>query len=336
MANPRIHLIGLGSIGTLVAHSLRSIPAPPPVTLLLHREALYQQFISRGRKIHLQIGEGGPVQESGGYDVELPGDATRSVTEPIHCLIVATKAPATVSALQPIQHRLGRQSTICLLQNGLGQIEELDKHLFPDPLTRPTYMFGIMRHGVYIKSPLEAVLAGRDGSGTIGVVNDQASSASRYLIDRLVAAPLLRCTEMPWRDLHQAQLLKLATNCVVNPLTALLDVRNGALLEHPVLHEMQHQLLEEISMVFRHLPELQHLPGVQGQLSVAALEEQLTSNIQKTASNSSSMREDVRAGRATEIGFINGWVVRRGEEMGIPCPTNGCLAQLILAQSLLQ
>ncbi|GKZ36042.1 2-dehydropantoate 2-reductase (Ketopantoate reductase) (KPA reductase) (KPR) [Aspergillus brasiliensis] len=341
----RIHLIGLGSIGTLIAHSLRSLPAPPPITLLLHRESAYQDFLSGGNKLRLQIGEEGPTQESTGYDSELLQLQDHSEeSPPIHHLIVAVKASATIPALRSIQHRLGRHSVICLFQNGLGQIEELNEHLFPDPLTRPTYMFGIMRHGVYIKAPFEAVLAGLTGSCALGIVDDgqQASSSSssstastqsQFLSNRLVEAPIIRCSKLPWMELHQAQLLKLATNCVVNPLTALLDVRNGSLLANPELQEMQRQLLQEISRVFRRLPELQGLPDVQELFSVASLEEQLIGNIEKTASNSSSMREDVRAGRATEIAFINGWIVRRGQELGLDCPTNRCLTQLILAKS---
>ncbi|GLA52377.1 2-dehydropantoate 2-reductase (Ketopantoate reductase) (KPA reductase) (KPR) [Aspergillus niger] len=339
MTSQRIHLIGLGSIGTLIAHSLRSLPTPPPITILLHRESAYQDFLSGGSKLRLQIGEDGPTQETTGYDAELlQGES------PIHHLIVAVKASATIPALRSIQHRLGRHSVICLFQNGLGQIEELNERLFTDPLTRPTYMFGIMRHGVYIKAPFEAVLAGLTGSCALGIVNNdqQASSLSasstasvqsRFLINRLVEAPIVRCSELPWMELHQAQLLKLATNCVVNPLTALLDVRNGSLLANPELQEMQRQLLQEISLVFRRLPELQGLPDVEEQFSVARLEEQLIGNIEKTASNSSSMREDVRAGRATEIAFINGWIVRRGQQLGLDCPTNRCLTQLILAKS---
>ncbi|OJJ68303.1 hypothetical protein ASPBRDRAFT_58329 [Aspergillus brasiliensis CBS 101740] len=344
----RIHLIGLGSIGTLIAHSLRSLPAPPPITLLLHRESAYRDFLSGGSKLRLQIGEEGPTQESTGYDSELLQLQDHSEESPIYHLIVAVKASATIPALRSIQHRLGRDSVICLFQNGLGQIEELNEHLFPDPLTRPTYMFGIMRHGVYIKAPFEAVLAGLTGSCALGIVDDgqqesssltvsspssSSTASTRFLITRLVEAPIIRCSELPWMELHQAQLLKLATNCVVNPLTALLDVRNGSLLANSELQEMQRQLLQEISRVFRRLPELQGLPDVQELFSVASLEEQLIGNIEKTASNSSSMREDVRAGRATEIAFINGWIVRRGQELGLDCPTNRCLTQLILAKS---
>ena len=52
----------------------------------------------------------------------------------------------------------------------------------------------------------------------------------------------------------------------------------------------------------------------------------------KTAENSSSMREDIRKGRATEVEYINGYVVKRGEEMGVKCVLNYMLMQLVLGK----
>jgi Ketopantoate reductase len=48
-----------------------------------------------------------------------------------------------------------------------------------------------------------------------------------------------------------------------------------------------------------------------------------------TASNRSSMLQDVRSGRPTEIDWINGEVVRRGARHGVPTPVNEALLQLV-------
>lgn len=347
MAPPPIHILGLGSIGTFIAHSLRSLPARPPVTLLLHRPGLYDQFLAREGKLRVQIGESGPSAEQNGFEVELLGKSQDSAhqqsTDPIKCLVVTVKASSTIAALQSIQHRLNHQSTVCLLQNGLGQIEQLNDQLFPNPHTRPTYISGIMRLGVYLRSPFDAVLAGMTGSVTVGTVpggnnnnnnnNDSTSPSTRYLLDRLTESPILQCTESPWADLFQAQLLKLSANCVINPLTAVLDVRNGALLDNLEVLPLQRQLLQEVSRVFQRLPALRDRPDAQQQFAFPSLEASLISVIQQTASNSSSMREDLRKGRATEIEFINGWVVQQGEALGVDCSANRMLRQLIRAKS---
>ncbi|PYH81824.1 2-dehydropantoate 2-reductase [Aspergillus uvarum CBS 121591] len=343
MAPPPIHILGLGSIGTFIAHSLRSLPTRPPVTLILHRPGLYDQFLARDGKLRVQIGESGPSAEQNGFDIELLGKSPNSPhqqsTDPIQCLVITVKASSTIAALQSIQHRLNHQSTVCLLQNGLGQIEQLNDQLFPNPHTRPTYISGIMRLGVYLRSPFDAVLAGMTGSVTVGTVNDNdnnnnnTSTSTRYLLDRLTESPILQCTESPWSDLFQAQLLKLSANCVINPLTAVLDVRNGALLNNLEVLPLQRQLLQEVSRVFQRLPALRDRPDAQQQFAFPSLEASLISVIQQTASNSSSMREDLRKGRATEIEFINGWVVQQGEALGVDCSANRMLRQLIRAKS---
>lgn len=338
-----IHIIGLGSIGSFLAHSIRALPNPPPVRLLIHRKNLYDEFASKNWTLGLRVSEDGALQEQGGFDAELlsQSSSTSTSAEPIRNLIVAVKASATVSALRPIQHRLGPQSTICLFQNGMGQIEDLNEKIFTDPAMRPTYMFGIMRHGVYLRSPTEAILSGLNGRAAIGIVDAEENMGTRqadpqFLLDTLLRSAILRCEQLAWKELLQNQLFKLAANCVLNPLTAILDVRNGVIKENPDLQPLIQRLLQEISLVFQSLPEIRDLPSEQkDRFSVSSLEGLVMDTIEKTAGNSSSMREDVRKGRPTEIEYINGWILRRARELGIECQSNAGLMELVLAKSRL-
>jgi 2-dehydropantoate 2-reductase len=225
----------------------------------------------------------------------------------------------------------------------MGQIEDLNERVFVDKARRPTYMFGIMRHGVYLRSSTEAILSGLNGTAAIGVVDgeEHTTRSSRqadpqFLLDLLLRSPILRCEELAWKELLQNQLFKLAANCVLNPLTAILDVRNGVIKENPDLQPLIQSLLREISVLFRSLPEIKNLPDEQkDRFSVPSLEALVMDTIEKTAGNSSSMREDVRKGRATEIEYINGWILRRARELGIECQANAGLMQLVLAKSRL-
>ncbi|KAJ5934819.1 2-dehydropantoate 2-reductase family protein [Penicillium verhagenii] len=328
-----IYILGLGSIGSFIAQCLRSVADPPPVTLLIHRESLFQDLSANDWKLGLRVGEHGDLQQSSGFSAELLGK-TASSTNQIRHLIVAVKASATVAALEPYKDRIGRETTICLFQNGLGQIDDLNERLFSDPSVRPTYMCGVIRHGVYLKAAVEAILSGPNGCVDIGFVDGDKARRGRFLVDTLVRSPMLRCTELKDADLLRVQLLKLATNCVLNPLTALLDIRNGELSENSALWPVQRQLLDEISKVFENIPGTQEMICDEApQFSVALLETTLRDTVEKTAQNSSSMREDVRKGRSTEIDNINGWIIKKGKELGIDCPVNTCLTQMILAKN---
>jgi 2-dehydropantoate 2-reductase len=384
----RIHLMGMGSIGTFIAHALLSLPNPPPISLLFHRPEMYEAFEAGDRIVRVINQQNNTNDERSGYDVDLANyDSNQNLVswryvphyssnptppEPdeilptgevkIYTLIVTVKGPATVTALRSVKHRISPETTICLMQNGMGQIEELNDEVFRDPETRPTYMLGLVTHGVYLTQQFAAYHVGT-GSIAVGVVRDvdkfpmppkspplslteadrrrmyptdddlYANITSRYLLRTLTRSPILICAAIPYLDLLQLQLEKLTINCIINPITALMNVPNGSLLRNGALSKTSRLLLAEISAVIRTLPELEGVPSIRSRFSPARLESLYLSVAQNTAQNSSSMREDIRNGKDTEIEYINGYIVRRGEEQGLKCVLNYMLMQLIKGKS---
>ena len=160
-----------------------------------------------------------------------------------------------------------------------------------------------------------------------------AHLSSRYLLRTLTRSPILACAPFPYLDLLQLQLEKLAINACLNPVTTLLNIRNGAILSNTSLNRVHRLLLAEISLVIRNLPELAGLSGVRVRFSPERLETLLTGVAQKTAENSSSMREDVRRGKNTEVEYINGYIVKRGEQQGVKCVLNYLIMQLVLGKT---
>lgn len=151
----------------------------------------------------------------------------------------------------------------------------------------------------------------------------------RYLLRTLLRIPVLCATAFSPPDLLQLQLEKLAVNCIINPLTVMLDVRNGAVLYNYSLTRVMRLLLSEISLVVRSVPELQYIPNVQQRFDPGRLETLVVGVANRTRDNISSMLADVRAGRETEIEYINGWIVKRGEELGIKCFMNYMLVHMV-------
>ncbi|KAF2184816.1 hypothetical protein K469DRAFT_727029 [Zopfia rhizophila CBS 207.26] len=404
----RIHILGIGSVGRFIAHSLRGIPNPPPITLLFHRPRMLKLWDEASQE--LRIITDGSSEKRGGFDVELafarprfhgheiplqddfsdpsaqrpseskdasPQLSEGESTEPINTLIVCTKMPHVLSALSSVRHRLHPESVILFMQNGMGIVEKVNKEIFPDPETRPHYMLGINSHGMNVNpdDPFSATHAGfgtislglmpheRDqkpapyapglqfkpgGSNTEPIATDAAHAPdpypglkspgppgfrwtpyNRYLLRTLLRTPVLCATAFSPPDLLQLQLEKLAVNCIVNPLTVLLDARNGTILYNYYLTRTMRLLLSEISLVIRNLPELQYIPNVQQRFDPGRLETMVVGVAHKTRDNISSMLADVRAGRQSEIDYINGWIVKRGEMMGVRCVMNYMLLQIV-------
>ena len=80
------------------------------------------------------------------------------------------------------------------------------------------------------------------------------------------------------------------------------------------------------------MPELEGIPNVRTRFSASRLEAFSLQITKKTGKNSSSMREDIRHVRKTEIDYINGYIVKRGEELGIKCVLNYMIVNLIKAK----
>jgi 2-dehydropantoate 2-reductase len=115
---------------------------------------------------------------------------------------------------------------------------------------------------------------------------------------------------------------KLVINCAINPLTALLRLKNGELLERPPAREMMGVLAQETAQVA--IAEQIRLPF---QDPIAAAEEVA----QKTAANQSSMLQDVLRGAPTEIDAICGAVVKVAQKYNLPTPMNWACWQLVRA-----
>jgi 2-dehydropantoate 2-reductase len=286
----------------------------------------------------------------------------------IYTVICTVKAQHSVSAMRNIRHRVDSRSTVLLMQNGLGQIDELIEEVFTDPKTRPTFLIGVISHGCHMAGSTTVRHAGF-GVTSLGIYRDASkhplppksltqnlseltpeqrilhypsdaelyatSLSARYLLRTITRSPTLACAAYPYLDLLQLQLEKLSSNALINPLTAIYDVPNGATLTNPPLSTIQNMLAAELSLIIRLLPELATIPGLSQRFSAERLKALATNLAEKTAKNSSSMREDMRRARpTTEIDYINGYIVKRGREVGVQAAVNFMVVQLMKAKML--
>lgn len=233
-----------------------------------------------------------------------------------------------VEALQSLKPRLGPRSNLLFLQNGCGVIDAVNKDLFPDQLTRPNYIIGVICHGAGLNSPFNITHTGFAAT-SIGAAprGDSGRDASdSYLLKALPQSFNLNATAYPYLSAFQVQLEKLAINAFCNLYCALADSKNGYLFTIP---DQRRAILTEISAVVQALPELQGVEGIKERFSVERLEETVEGIIEKTRETTCSMVWDFRGERKTEVSFINGYWMKRGREVGVVTPVNAELVRSI-------
>lgn len=307
-----------------------------------------------------------------GFPREVPG----AEPWPIDTLIVTTKADATFAAIRPLVSRITPATTVVLLQNGMGVLDLLMERLWPQPDARPHFVLANSTHGCYRKRPLQAVHAGF-GSLFLGVVpsprlvemdraiggtDPDLSAVPKGTLCETLALFLAMPLDVHWEPVRAFQLRalrKVAINACINPVTALVDCKNGDLFGVPAALDLFRALCTETSQVLEayardakaaenasetdavHLSTLpladlltqtdaDGMPLLDASLKPASLLHEVENVVRATAANWSSMHQDIKTRRGrTEVDFINGYIAELGRAYGIPTPANDTLISLV-------
>ncbi|TFK56644.1 hypothetical protein OE88DRAFT_1721803 [Heliocybe sulcata] len=404
----RFHVIGLGSIGTLLSFHLRRALEPKHTIHLLHKSnglaetarkegghigveyngvylnetgykhegfdptaRIYRELVKQGRAARTAIAGG----EESKQVVEIP-EVPESTT--IESLFVTTKAHAVYNVIEGLLPRLSPRCTIVLGVNGMGVYEALVSTLFRNPATRPHFILMSNTHGAWLKRHGHVVHSGpgniqfglvpdprgRDFEGSMHPggplssphsrqhnLNDIAlpqndPHAAEYVSLRntvyaLLSMKDLKTTWLPMSELQVAMRKKLVANAVINPLTALMNCRNGEVFRSDQGMDIMKKVCSEAGQVFsadiRSQPRGFEQPedaAPQGDpvplaLKQAGLIKNCIGVAKQTASNFSSMLLDVQKGKETEIDYINGYLVKLGNKYGVSMLTTSTLAHLV-------
>jgi 2-dehydropantoate 2-reductase len=248
--------------------------------------------------------------EANGDERNYPVEATRDpqLCKGTRFALVLVKSWQTERVAQQLRNCLHQQGVALTLQNGLGNDIVLAEALGPGRVA-----LGVTTTGATLLSP-----------GTVKPVGDGTIMLGDHPRMKPLA-DLLRMAGFRVKTVKDTTSLlwgKLVINSAINPLTALLNVCNGELLERPEARDLMAEIALETAAVAKaigiNLPYADPVEAVEGVAN-------------RTAANRSSMLSDVLRGRPTEINAINGAVVRTGEEIGIPTPLNQTLWQLVSA-----
>jgi len=298
----RIAIIGIGAMGCLFGARLA-----PWVDVLMVGTWPEGMAALRERGVTLVDAEGEhivPVQaisDEGGFE-----------SRPYELALILVKSYQTVRAAEQAAALLAPEGLALTLQNGLGNREALVARLGAERVAQ-----GVTAQGATLLGPGRVYHAG-GGPTYLGV------TAGTF--DRLEAvATLFRQAGF---ETHLAEDIaglawgKLVVNAAINPLTALLRVPNGALLEN----EDARMLMEAAARETAAVAQAQGI--VLPFADPAARAREVAA---RTASNRSSMLQDVLRGGPTEIEAISGAVVCEGRRLGVPTPINETLWHLVRA-----
>ncbi|TQV75518.1 2-dehydropantoate 2-reductase [Aliikangiella marina] len=206
-------------------------------------------------------------------------------------ILICVKAHCLSELGQKLRSKVMNSCPIVLMMNGLGLVEIMQGFKYQNPILHASIV-----HGAFISN--DQLVHTGNGKTILGNLHsDYAGEEFEQTIELLDY--VLPTAE--WSDDHKTNmLLKVVINAIINPVTALLDIKNGLVVEQHKLIPLAARLLNELSPLLRII-----LP----QFSQDEITQRIIQVAENTAGNSSSMRQDLHKKKTTEIDFINGYLI---------------------------
>ena len=297
----RIVVIGAGAMGSLFA--ARLAPIASVVVLSRWAEAI-AEIRARGLRL---------VEAKGERAHFVPISSDPAAAAPADLVLVLVKSYDTTHAAEWAAAALAPAGLALTLQNGLGNAEILATTIGPQRTVQ-----GVTSEGATLLGPGRVRHAG-SGVTSIGTKPELAARLEEI-------AALFRLAGFATSLSDQVDPLvwgKLVISAGINPLTALLDVPNGRLVEDDAARAALHLAVGEAAAIAGKVGIPLPYPDARARAEEVC---------RATAANLSSMLQDVRRGSRTEIDAINGALVGVAESAGLAAPVNRLLWHLVRAR----
>jgi 2-dehydropantoate 2-reductase len=239
--------------------------------------------------------------------VTMRADTSPAAVKDAELVLFCVKSGDTESAGAAIAPYLSAQASVLSMQNGVDNAARLStaigRHAIPVVVYVATEMAGpghVRHHG--------------RGDLAIGPSDASAAIASLMTAAGLPSEVSNRVFDALWT--------KLIINCAFNGLSAIAQLSYGDLIRQPHVQQTMRDIFDECVAVAR----------ADGITLADNLWQSLTEIAVTMAGQRSSTAQDLARGRKSEIDHLNGYVVRRGKELGVPAPVNRavlCAVQLL-------
>lgn len=257
-----------------------------------------------GRPQHVQVFEAkGLRMQTLTFDetVKVQASTEASAVAGADLVLFAVKSPDTETAGAQMREHLKPGALVLCLQNGLDNAERL-RAVLP---------------GVQVAAAVVYVATEMAGPGHLrhhgrGELVIEPSPASERVAQALATAGV--STEIS-DNVRGALWVKLILNCAYNALSAVGRIAYGELVQQPGVKDTMRDVVAECRAVAA--ADGVTLPG-DVDLAVRRIAETMPSQYSSTA-------QDLMRGKPSEIDHLNGYVVRRGEALGVPTPANRVL-----------
>jgi 2-dehydropantoate 2-reductase len=295
---PRIAVVGAGAVGGYFGGTMALAGAP---------------IVMIGRKQFADaVNQNGLLLDKGELEQRVNVKATTDMAalRDTELVLFCVKTVNNKSAATEMARFLAPEATVVSLQNGVDNVEQIESITHVRAVPAAVYV------AVSVPEPGRVKHLAR-GDLIIGPKSEQTEKLAK-IFNR--AGVPCRVTG----NIEGELWIKLLCNCALNAISALGHARYGQLAESTDARELMEAIVREVLSVAQAANVV--LPNINDARSGIAAAIQIATQMPGALS---STAQDLERCRATEIDSLNGYIVRRGAELGVKVPVNHALATLV-------
>ncbi|TMO55503.1 ketopantoate reductase family protein [Pseudoalteromonas phenolica] len=294
MAN--VHILGAGAVGLSFAFHLSQYHE---ITLLT-RSKKTDTFYYQENEVVTPIA------------TDIADITSLTPQDTISICFICVKAYQLIDAFNAIQPFLAPEAKIIISHNGITDLTELTSQL-----NSSQSLFFMSTSRGALKPSSNTVVQTGIGATYLGACNTEAENNIDAFYEEVFSKSI--AVSAIHKDMALLRWQKLMVNIAINPLTALHQVQNGQLLK-PSYATQVINLLNEACFIANKL-------GID--IALADALNSAYTVMRQTRFNNSSMAQDVKLGRKTEIEAICGYIVSEAKKLGLDTPYNRTMLEQI-------
>jgi len=362
-ANPKdiLYILGLDAKSRLLASELK--PLFDSVKLIHPTGGTLQEIEYRG--IHDDYRKAQDVDNTKSTE-----DASHPVDDPIRNIILSGSPVDSVKRMIQLRHRIDSKTAVCLMHDGLGIAETMNEMVFADGGEKPEYVLGQFNRTKHIQSAGQLVSSfGSEAPKSANVLSSVESKhfntmllpidpatgeppkggtpAVDDLVEKFKGSRVLQAKRPPLDKWIHVKLQYMVFYTVVDPVCAVLNMRYNQIMQNRHAMALVDKLLDEVQLIASSLPEFYKSfyrsggeddgGAVQSHYLKRLIEQDVLKKVcfaklRRMGSQVDRLTKQIQGGRNMDIGYFNGYFIRRAKSRGLPCYYNEMMVDMLKAK----
>lgn len=324
----KIHILGEDARSRFIAHALSGVYDSVQLLRSYGAEDMKYTNIETRDDPDNPVGKTSVVPNRIASSILATDDGNSRIDQ----LMLTGRGQTAALQMKQVRHRIDNDTTVCLLNDGLGVLEDVRRKILDPMSLDPNIVLGYMSHKI-VPSRKHMSYREQHRGKLLLTQADQSRTDKTTFVETVRQAYDLRPSMETYDTWLRYKLPSVLFEAVSEPVCVAFDLTYKGVQANPSARAMMLTLLKELINVIRAFPEFTTNSTLRDWVETEDIYREFQAHLNARADAPSNMVRQVLYNNPTDIQFLNGYFLRRAKELGVPCFTNKHIMDVVKLKS---